>query len=84
MLSKETRDVYDLFELLYLMEKNGYMSKDRYWKEYILESYNVSNDIHLDMFFGDGIDDEYNEYHQEVRRLLNIEEDENVLMKVCW
>jgi hypothetical protein len=66
------------------MEANGYMSKRRYWQEHVLESYNISNDIYIDAYFFDGDDEEINEYHAEVRRILGIHEEESVIMKVSW
>jgi hypothetical protein len=84
MLKKRTADVYNLFELMRYMEAQGFMSKDRYWSEYVLESYNIANDTYIDAYFGEGDDEELNAYHAEVRRLLNIGEEETVIMEVCW
>jgi hypothetical protein len=79
-----SRKVYDLFKLMYHMEANGFMSKQRYWREYILESYNISNDIYIDAYFGEGSDEEINKYHEEVRRILGIDYDDTVIMRVSW
>jgi hypothetical protein len=79
-----TKKVYDLFKLMYYMEANGFMSKHRYWREYVLESYNISNDIYIDAYFADGDDEEINEYHAEVRRILGIKNEEKVIMQVSW
>jgi hypothetical protein len=76
--------VYDLFKLMYHMEANGFMSKDRYWRDYILESYNISNDIYIDAYFGDGDDPEINEYHAKVRELLSIDNEDSIIMSVSW
>lgn len=84
MLKKRTAEIYDLFELMRYMESRGFMSKDRYWREYVLESYNIANDIYIDAYFGEGEDEELNEYHAEVRRLLNIGNDDTVIMEVSW
>ncbi|MGG1659491.1 hypothetical protein [Brevibacillus sp. NRS-1366] len=85
MLSKETRDTYDLFELMECMESKGFMSKNRYWREYVLASYpTIANDMYMDMYFGEGTDKEINGYHAEVRKLLKIDYEDNVLMKICW
>ncbi|ATF13571.1 hypothetical protein A616_16775 [Brevibacillus brevis X23] len=85
MFSKETREAYDLFELMEHMESQGFLSKRKYWRDYVLESYQtIGNDMYIEMYFGEGTDSEINEYHAEVRRLLNIDYDENVLMKICW
>jgi hypothetical protein len=84
MLSKKNLPVYNLFELMNLMESNGFMSKQKYWRDYILESYNISNDIYIDAYFGDGNDEELNEYHREVRKILGISNEETVIMKVSW
>jgi len=78
------REVYDLFKLMYHMEANGFMSKDRYWKEYILESHHIGNDIYIDAYFGSGTNEVLNKYHEEVRRILGIDNDESVLMRVSW
>lgn len=78
------KKVYDLFKLMCHMEANGFISKDKYWSEYVLESYNIRNDIYIDAYFGEGTDDEINKYHEYVRGLLGIEEDESVIMRVSW
>lgn len=80
-----SQKVYDLFKLMYHMEANGFMSKERYWREYILESYpQLANDIYIDAYFGDGMDEEINEYHAEVRKILSIDEEETAIMRVSW
>lgn len=84
MFNRTERITYDLFLLMAYMEDQGFMSMKRYWKEYVLESYNISNDIYVEMCFYEGIDEETNEYHEEVRRLLNLGYEDNVLMKVTW
>jgi hypothetical protein len=84
MLSKKNLPVYDLFELMNLMESKGFMSKQKYWQDYILESYNIYNGIYIDAYFGDGNDEELNKYHREVRNLLGISNEETVIMKVSW
>lgn len=81
----KNQKVYDLFKLMYHMEANGFMSKDRYWNEYILESYHqISNDIYIDAYFGKGDNEELNNYHEKVRELLGIDNDDTVIMRVSW
>lgn len=82
IVKKET--FYDLFKLMYHMEAKGFMSMEKYWREYVLESYSLTNDIYLDMYFeSDSEDEEINKYHDYVRKLLNIKE-ENYSQAIMW
>jgi hypothetical protein len=75
----------DLFKIMYHMQANGYMSKEKFWRDWFVDSFNFSNDSYVDMTLEDTYDnEELNEYMRKVAELLSVEVGDEVTMWVSW
>lgn len=88
MIKKQSMDYYDLFEILKTMEKNGHLSGDEVWEEYVCE-WGIKNDsiIYLGFGYYDRTNkaDKYSEYFKEVNKLLGLDEsNEGIFVEVSW
>lgn len=85
MISKKTVNVYHLIELLDHMEKQGFASKQTYIQKHLKDRYRLLKDSYETfVFMSCNDDEELNSYNAEVRHLLDITEDEEVLMYIIW
>ncbi|MBR2246139.1 MAG: hypothetical protein IJ880_03790 [Bacilli bacterium] len=81
--------VFDLFKVMYHMEANGYMSKDDFWKKYILSRYRVHNDMyirmHIDWDHRENVElDEIEMYFKAMSEILGLENGDVVAMWISW
>lgn len=88
IIQKKTVDYYDLFEIMYVMECNGYMSKDKFWSNYATE-YGVNNNsiFWLDFGYYACTDKEciYKEYFVGLNKLLNLPDDnDGIMVETSW
>lgn len=85
ILIKKSNVVGDLFKIMYHMEANGYMSKDRFWSEWFTESFDFTNDTYVDMALDDTYDnEEINRYMRRVAELMGVKVGEYVIMWISW
>lgn len=85
ILIKEHRVTGDLFKIMYYMEANGYMSKDEFWRDWFVDSFNFSNDSYVDMLLEDTYDnEELNEYMRKVADLLGVKIGDEVTVWISW
>lgn len=82
------KKIYDLFMIMAHMEAKGFMSEERYWREYVLESYpQIRNDIYINFWLGCfGDDEEINQYHRQLSEFFGFdpEEEKSVIMRISW
>lgn len=87
VLEKKIR-VFDLYKIMYHMEANGFMSKDKFWEHLCDTNDRIRNDIYINMYIEWDEDkedqDDFDRYYCELARILNLEYGEKVAMWISW
>lgn len=97
VLQPKIEKVYDLFKIMYHMEAIGYMGKDKFWREFMIENYEFRNDTNISFNLGYygwnrdkvvGNDLEFFDYLMKIGEVLNLTEEElnqeTITVEISW